>query len=579
MVRVGTYMAIIKIGNIKVTPELAISYVVNDKKSEKSNENNMKIHKNYLTALNCNINNAAKDWETVRKYYGKNNQILMFHVKQNFGLEVDPYIANEIGYRLANELFSNFQCIVATHSNTPYTHNHIIFNSVSFMDGKKFNATLGSYKKLREVSDKLCVEYGLPILEKTKNCNLIKYTDCNGKIKFFEPTERKEEIRTGKLSTTNDYRNTPVNDKLEAYKKTNREVIKSDIDKLLPTAKSYDDLLEKLKQIGYKIRAKKVNGEWVMHVSFKAPTQNKFTRDDKIGEQYTRENLSITIERDNIKNSKTDIDIIDNEIDLYQHGRIIIEDIDEDYKKKKSKNSNDYEKIIRSEVEKIIIMNTKKLDQEYRDSIKIQREKSEPTLKNKRNQFLLDCINANLKALNFVENKNIQSLKQINIAVSELCKKRNMIHAELDKIRNALKLVDENIAMINNYNSLKKKMLGDDYIKLDIDKSLIYTYETILTNRGLIDPMKQVEFKTVAEKYNESFNKITNSLRAISEQIKEYDDCVYTIDRVDKISNQQYTDEIKSYHESKNEHSNERSNENKNEQNHSDEQNKGHEDR
>ncbi|MDA8222502.1 relaxase/mobilization nuclease domain-containing protein [Desulfosporosinus sp.] len=578
-------MAIIKIGKVKVTPEKAIAYAVSDKVGI-AKKDDVKdsidyvsqdkfsggiVHKTISKGMNCSIENAPEEWEKIRKHYGKNNKILMFHVKQNFGIEVNPAIANEIGCKLAEELFSDFQGIVSTHSNTLYTHNHIVFNAVSFRTGNKYYDTLNSYKLMRTISDRLCEEYGLPVIDSTKDFKLVKYVGDNGKFRYFEPTDRKSKVRAGEFADVNDYRNTKAYDNHATFKKTNREVIKNDIDNLLPTVESFDELLDKLQGVGYKINSKKVNGDWLAHVAFKAPMHEKFTRDYKIGELYTREKLIERIER----NSSQVISLSDNEIaednskdknqnipvyDVvdYQYDGIVIEDISEDYRKRKVRDGQGYEQVRRGEIEKIIILDTKKLnleiDNEYWQSLKVQKEKQEPTLKNKRNQYLLDCINANLKTLHFVENKNIQSFQQINSIISVLYDKRIIAQTELDKIRVMLRSLNENIIIMGKAKDLREQIESQknvgDYAKyeLESDMSLLNSYETILAKRNLSDPVQQEKFATMLNKYNEGFKQLSNSLKVINEQIREYDDCVFTINRVDKDNQQQYSWVVKEYY-------------------------------
>ena len=61
-----------------------------------------------------------------------------------------------------------YQIIVATHLDKGHLHNHFCFNSVSYLDGSKYNYSKSEQKRLREVSDRLCFEYGLSIIEHPK---------------------------------------------------------------------------------------------------------------------------------------------------------------------------------------------------------------------------------------------------------------------------------------------------------------------------------------------------------------------------------------------------------------------------
>lgn len=81
--------------------------------------------------------------------------------------EVTAEQAHEIGKKLAEELWGDkFQVVVTTHLNTRYFHNHFVLNSVSFIDGKRYSHTKKDIAMLRNVSDKLCEDYGLKVLKK-----------------------------------------------------------------------------------------------------------------------------------------------------------------------------------------------------------------------------------------------------------------------------------------------------------------------------------------------------------------------------------------------------------------------------
>ena len=92
-----------------------------------------------------------------------------FHGYQSFAPgEVTPELAHEVGIRFARELWGErYEVLVATHLNTNSYHNHFVVNSVSFVDGKKLIVKKGTHLDLRCVSDKLCREYGLSVIEKT----------------------------------------------------------------------------------------------------------------------------------------------------------------------------------------------------------------------------------------------------------------------------------------------------------------------------------------------------------------------------------------------------------------------------
>ena len=68
----------------------------------------------------------------------------------------------------ADKEFSQFECVIATHTDAEHIHSHIVFNSVSFEDGKKYHSNKFTLKELRELSDEICIKYGVATLDKPK---------------------------------------------------------------------------------------------------------------------------------------------------------------------------------------------------------------------------------------------------------------------------------------------------------------------------------------------------------------------------------------------------------------------------
>ena len=133
-----------------------MDYAMNDFKTEQQY---------YVTALNCDAGCAREQMQLTKRQFGKTDGILAFHGYQSFAEgEVDADTAHAIGIKLAAELWPEYQVIVATHLNTYCFHNHFVLNSVSFLNGKKFNACKESYLKMRAASDRLCKEYGLSVI-------------------------------------------------------------------------------------------------------------------------------------------------------------------------------------------------------------------------------------------------------------------------------------------------------------------------------------------------------------------------------------------------------------------------------
>ena len=133
----------------------------------------------YVSGINCLPEIAYEDMMFTKKQYRKEKGILGFHAFQSFkGWEVTPDMAHLIGMKLAEEMWGDrFEVVVSTHINTDNIHNHFVINSVSFKDGKKYYDNRENYAKLRHLSDTLCQEYGLSVLEEKETKAGINYSN------------------------------------------------------------------------------------------------------------------------------------------------------------------------------------------------------------------------------------------------------------------------------------------------------------------------------------------------------------------------------------------------------------------
>lgn len=120
----------------------------------------------YVDAINCRKEIALQQMILTKKQYGKTDKYIAWHGYQSFKAgEVTPDIAHEIGLKLASEMWGDrFQIVVTTHLDKEHIHNHFAFNSVSFRDGGKYNYSKREQQRLRDVSDRLCREYGLSVI-------------------------------------------------------------------------------------------------------------------------------------------------------------------------------------------------------------------------------------------------------------------------------------------------------------------------------------------------------------------------------------------------------------------------------
>ncbi len=124
--------------------------------------------KKYVTALNCSAPTVYQEFMATKNLYHKNNGRMYYHLVQSFpkGYDISPELAHKIAVEFSEKSFGNFECVVATHIDREHIHSHIVFNSVSFTDGKKYRSNTESVKALMKLSDEICLKYGVPALEK-----------------------------------------------------------------------------------------------------------------------------------------------------------------------------------------------------------------------------------------------------------------------------------------------------------------------------------------------------------------------------------------------------------------------------
>lgn len=124
----------------------------------------------FVTAINCKKEIALEQMIMAKQQFNKSDKYIAWHGYQSFKPgEVTPELCHEIGVKLAKQMWGDrFQVIVSTHLDKDHLHNHFCFNSVSFLDGKKYNYSKSEMQRLRNLSDELCKEYGLSVVKNDK---------------------------------------------------------------------------------------------------------------------------------------------------------------------------------------------------------------------------------------------------------------------------------------------------------------------------------------------------------------------------------------------------------------------------
>lgn len=257
-------MATTSIWSIKNNLKQSINYIINPEKTInkdygknsysyleiENTENNYKSEKVcYVSSINCSERNPYEDMLFTKEEYGKTNGILAFHGYQSFKEgEVTSDIAHEIGVKFAEEMFKDFEVVVATHQNTNHIHNHFIVNSVSFKTGKKYNNNRTNLAKLRHISDSLCAEYGLSTLNED-------------------------------IGYKNTYKNKVLSD--DYYR-----ILKEDLDNVINYSVTLKQLFERMRNLGYKVYS--LNGI----ITIYRDDEDKVRIENVFGKEYSKDRLN-----------------------------------------------------------------------------------------------------------------------------------------------------------------------------------------------------------------------------------------------------------------------------------------------
>jgi len=136
----------------------ALRYAENDDKTDR---------KVFVGGINCSAQNAYAEMIAVQRRFGLRGKVVGYHGIQSFREdEVTPEQAFAIGKATARRMWgARYQVLVTVHLNTDNVHCHFVVNPVSFRDGSKFRNKIGDHKELRKISDEICREHGLSVLE------------------------------------------------------------------------------------------------------------------------------------------------------------------------------------------------------------------------------------------------------------------------------------------------------------------------------------------------------------------------------------------------------------------------------
>ena len=217
--------------------EAAIDYAMNRTKTEQAV---------FEDTIGCTNENAYEDMLTTKKRFHKMGGVEGYHLVQSFAEgEVTPELADRL-------LKGQFEVVITTHLNTRHYHNHIVWNSVSMVDGHKYHSNAKSYyTEIRKISDDLCRKYGLSIIESNQKKS-IPYVQWKAE---------------------------------QEGKPTWRTAIRLDIRESVQESYSWSQFLKEMEKRGY---TWKLNRKYI---SLKAPGMERYIRLRSLGKNYSEEEI------------------------------------------------------------------------------------------------------------------------------------------------------------------------------------------------------------------------------------------------------------------------------------------------
>jgi hypothetical protein len=248
-------MAIIKFINNKVSLKKTLNYICKEEKTDKK----------LISGKDCIPEMAYEEMMTVKKMYKKLTGREKIHFVQSFSPndKLTYEQAHEIGVKMA-EYFKGFQVVVATHIDREHIHNHIVLNTVNFETGLKFHQSKQDLQKIKELSNKICKEYGLTVTEQKSKVADIKINEYQARIKGISW----------------------------------KEVLTKDIDSVMEKSNNKYEFFRGMNELGYKVNWSREK----LSIIYTTPTGYKCSDKKLHKEKYLRENMELYFKEKSRKN-------------------------------------------------------------------------------------------------------------------------------------------------------------------------------------------------------------------------------------------------------------------------------------
>ena len=221
----------------------ALRYIGNERKTAPPHADSLQ------TGINCTVETAYAEMQATKRRWDKCGGILGYHIIHSYAPgEVTPQEAHAAGVEFACRLLGErYEAVVATHLDREHLHCHIVFNSVSLVDGSKYRSDFKSYfGTLRGTSNAVSRERGLSVIEPEHEGRHYAEWDAE---KHSRPTVR--------------------------------GMVRADVDAALLRSRSFSDFLIRLRAQGYEVRTQ---GKYL---AVKPSGSSRYVRLKSLGEDYT----------------------------------------------------------------------------------------------------------------------------------------------------------------------------------------------------------------------------------------------------------------------------------------------------
>ena len=254
-------MPLLKCSASKARPKNGIGYITDPKKAAIVSVKNLFEDEDY-----------AKQFEETAARFGKGEKYderKYYHFKLSCARKdnVTPEKAHAYAEEIAEAFFKNYECVIATHTDTQTVHSHIIVNAVDPITGKKLQFSQKDYVKMKDEVNEIGRKYGYTETEFRKRGKNSR-TAAEKKIILKGGTSWKEELREVIV---------------EAVKKT----------------KSQDEFKDYLNKC-YGVKITRDGKDY----SYLHPNKQKPIRGERLGENYTKTEVIKRIGEQNYRQRK-----------------------------------------------------------------------------------------------------------------------------------------------------------------------------------------------------------------------------------------------------------------------------------